>query len=569
MVAFAQVGVFTGAVSVGDDGGIGEASFAGGTYTVMGSGSDIWNNTDGFYWIYKEVTGNWMVTVDCAWDEASAFRTAALQEWRKMGVMVRTEPEVAGSINVLGLLRSDLGANLQWRAEKDGASAEASGVQAKGTNDTDTIRLTRVGNTFTLLRKTADGQFRTIHTTSAVTMPDKVYYGLAVTAHEVNNIEAGKFSNLVFTPIEVVITATRTLPQDTFLPNSVINNVKLAIGVEAGKTADLTITEVLPTGWSIKTANPAVTRIEGNKAIWEMKGASGNKTITYTLNTGTDKEGVNLSGSVVAGDLVYGIAGGASLDIEGADQAFAPKLTKDSTLDGKLSPGEYEGAYSFTFDRVNDRAPGVLLSGKSYTFDESHATVYVFHNDNYICVGLDMVDPALAFNELSNVWQNDGVELYIDGDYSRKATKDGNEFGFQATVQGDGATSAGNNPPTPIAIGSAAKYKEAGYNGNYSTDGAYWDFGARAWDDGTGYTVEWKVDKQMCLDPANIVKVGFDIGVNELDPGAADRTGKWAWWHFDADTGLRKDAWDDERGWGVLELLATSQLPGVSDWQMF
>ena len=78
------------------------------------------------------------------------------------------------------------------------------------------------------------------------------------------------------------------------------------------------------------------------------------------------------------------------------------------------------------------------------------------------------------------------------------------------------------------------------------------------------------MDKLAVLDPQDISIVGFDIGVNEMDQGADARTGKWAWWHFDTDSGERKDSYDDERGWGKLELLPTDQIDtDVANWSLF
>ncbi len=61
------VGEFDGQMSIGDDGGIGEANFSDGTYEVLASGNDIWGTADGMYWIFKEVSGSFIATVDCAW----------------------------------------------------------------------------------------------------------------------------------------------------------------------------------------------------------------------------------------------------------------------------------------------------------------------------------------------------------------------------------------------------------------------------------------------------------------------------------------------------------------------
>lgn len=561
-LAFSQVGVFTGEATVGDDGGAGQASFSGGVYTIDGSGNDIWNQSDGFYWVYKEVTGSFSATVSLAWNEAGAIRGAAVNDWRKMGFMVRPEPDNIAGMHVAAILNNALNADLAWRDANNTNAADA-GENGKTANDTDTIRLVRVFNNFSLLRKQTDGSFRTI-ASHTVDMPDKVLLGLAVTAHDVSNIESAKFSGLQIDPIATAVEATRTVPQPTYTGGSLISGFVIDVTVETGKTADLTISEVLPEGWTLASSTPTGTVANG-VVTWTLAGASGKKQIKYNLKaaSGMGLEGVLFSGSVVAAGTTFGIGGNAGMDLEGADRAYAPFLSgKSTTLDGELKAGEYDGSYVFTFDRTNDRAPGVLLAGASFAHDKSNLTVHVFHNAGFINVGLDMIDPSVSFSShATDAWQNDSCELYMDGDNSRKATKDGNQFGFQATVTGNGSLIGGNDAP-----GTAV---DTANGGRASTDGLYWNWGAKPKADGSGFVIEYQVEKAMILEPLDVDHIGFDIGVNDVNQGDTGRTGKWAWWHFDADTGKRKDAWDDERGWGILELLKTAQLPGVPDWALY
>lgn len=556
LLAFAQIGEFTDGISVGDDGGIGMAEFANGVYTIEASGNDIWGANDGFYWVYREMSGSWSITVNLAWNEARAVRDTP-DEWRKMGIMARVTPDDPGSRNIMGLLRDDLGANLQWRTESGGESSDP-GLVGKDANDTDTIRLMRVMDTFTLMRLQTDGTFRTIHS-QTLNLPNTLHVGLAVTAHDTGKIEAADFSNLVIEDIPLAVQASRAMPQETFTGGQEVSGIQITIEVEEGESGDLVVTERIPEGWTLTASNPTATQ-DGRNVVWDLPDSSGTVTLTYSVRVPDgESEGVLFSGSVDAAGAIFGIGGTVGLDVEGADQAWAPLLTNEVTLDGVISPGEWDGAYVFNFHRENQRAPGVLLAGPAYPREESNLTVYVFHDEEFIYVAMDMVDPVLAFDVNTEVWQDDSVELYIDGNLSRNAEKENGPFGFQATVQGDGHRAAGNDSPTPIPLDNG---------GFYSEDGWYWNFGARVKDDESGYIVEYKVDKFQVLDPHSRVIIGFDIGVNDND-GTPDRHGKWAWWHFDADTGGRVDAWNDERGWGILELLPTAELPGVPDWTLY
>ncbi|MBZ0255770.1 CBM9 family sugar-binding protein [bacterium] len=564
-LAFGQVGDFTGETSIGDDGFLGTASFSGGVYTIEAGGTDVWDIADDFYWVYKEVSGSFSAQVSLEWSEDGAIRTNPVEDWRKAGIMLRVDPEDESSVNVFGLLRGDYGANLQWRPVAGDVSTET-GLQGVGANDTNTIVLQRVLNTFSLLRVQTDGSLRSLGSTE-LDLPATLNIGLAVCSHNVDNIEVGKFSSFQIDEIPVAVNASRTLPSNLFTPGIAVNNIKVDITVEPGKTTDLVVKETVPEGWTLASSSPTGTQ-NGNTITWNMSGVSGSKTITYSLNSDPETpEGVLLSGTVEVGDQTFGVGGEVGMDLEGANAAVAPLITTNSvTLDGELSPGEYDGAYIFTFDRANAVAPGVLIAGDAYPKEESNLTVHIFHDDRYIYVGMDMVDPSVSFvSSAADAWQNDSVELYMDGDDSRQSgTKDGNNFGFQATVMGDGAIWGGIDPPLDADIVDLA-------NGGVAVDvdGRYWNAGARPKDDGSGYIVEYKVDKDLILDPLTISEIGFDIGVNDVNEGDTARTGKWAWWHFDNATGGRVDAWDDESGWGRLTLLPTSEIPGVDDWGLY
>ncbi|MEW6238485.1 MAG: sugar-binding protein [Candidatus Omnitrophota bacterium] len=559
------LGIFTDQTGIGDE-GMGAASFANGVYKIEASGSDIWNNADGCYYVYKEVEGAFIIEGDLEWGDQiiPGGGPDAGNDWKKLGFMVREDPNAAGSRHVTAILRKDYGSDVQFRETKDGASGETPGLTAKGAADTNTIRLMRVFNGFTMMRKQTDGSYKTIGS-KQMDLPAKVKLGLAVTGHDTAALETGIFKNVTITSIPVSIEVARSSSQTTFLPGVPVPGIKLTVTIETGKTADVTVTETLPVGWTINKTTPTTgVTVAGNILTWKLTGASGSKTLTYDLKPAADAgEGVILSGTAAdASGNIFGIIGFASLDLEGASTAKAPMITTNKvTLDGNISAGEYEGAYLFKFDRANAVAPGVLISGPSYTPEQSSLTIRVFHDADNIYVAMDMVDPLVDYTSSANVWECDGVELYLDGDYSKSNPKDANMFGFQATVIGNGVRTAGNDPPTPVELPGG---------GYASDDGQYWNFGAKGKADNSGFIVEYKVDKNMVLDPLTIKIVGFDIGVNDAS-NTGVRTGKWAWWHFDMDTGLRKDSWNDERGWGTLELLSGALPPpvNVSDWSLF
>jgi hypothetical protein len=78
---------------VGRVGGAGASSYANGTFTVIGSGADIYGNADAFQFVSQPVSGNVTITAEVNYDAANANYAA------KAGVMLRADTS-AGSAEV-------------------------------------------------------------------------------------------------------------------------------------------------------------------------------------------------------------------------------------------------------------------------------------------------------------------------------------------------------------------------------------------------------------------------------------------------------------------------------------
>jgi hypothetical protein len=231
------------------------------------------------------------------------------------------------------------------------------------------------------------------------------------------------------------------------------------------------------------------------------------------------------------------------------------------TLDGIISPGEYDGGYSETFDNEDSIAPGTFIDGTAqYSREDNNVTFHIVHNNQYIWVGFDVVDKDLAFNENeTQAWNNDSLEFYIDGNISRLSTKEGNQYGFQATVVGNGRLVGGEGAPAAI--------QGNGYV--YSENGAYWNFATRVKSSNDGWVTEYQVDKEQVLDPPTNTIIGFDCKVNGSQPGAGTRTSNWGYWFTDFD-GVYQDAfWNNETGWAIVDIQQGFVEAGVSDWALF
>jgi len=150
----------------------GSASASSGTFTITGSGADIWGTADAFHYVYQPVSGN--VTIVA---KVNSVQEAAA--WSKGGVMIR-ESLTAGSRHALMLVSPPKGVALQWRPSTGGASQNLTGSTSAPPR---WVKLVRSGSTFTGY-ESADGSAWTSVGSATIAMTaSTIYVGLAVTSH--------------------------------------------------------------------------------------------------------------------------------------------------------------------------------------------------------------------------------------------------------------------------------------------------------------------------------------------------------------------------------------------------
>ena len=163
-----------------------------GTYTVTGSGADIWNTADEFHFVYRQINGDTTITA----------RVTSLQNthaFAKAGVMVR-ENLTAGAKNVITLVTPT--ASNKFRRQHRPTAGATSGPSVSSTADSAIpgwIRLVRSGNNFSAFHSSNGTSWTAIGPAVAVTMTNPVYVGLAVTSHNDGVIGAASFDNVTIT----------------------------------------------------------------------------------------------------------------------------------------------------------------------------------------------------------------------------------------------------------------------------------------------------------------------------------------------------------------------------------
>jgi hypothetical protein len=179
--------------STWDHNDIGDTATAGdfidngdGSYSVTGSGADIWGNADAFHYVYKPLVGDGQMTVNVV-----GMSGTSTNVWQKAGVMIR-ETLDAGSRNVMmamskgpgGASTFEGGDAFQYRPDPNGASSSshvvADNIEVLMPN---CVRLVRNGDNFSGYVH-VNGEWVQEGPTVTIAMPETVYIGLAVTSHD-------------------------------------------------------------------------------------------------------------------------------------------------------------------------------------------------------------------------------------------------------------------------------------------------------------------------------------------------------------------------------------------------
>jgi hypothetical protein len=172
---------------VGAPGLAGSTVYANGAFTVRGSGSDIWNTSDQFHFVYQKIEGDIEITARVA-SQQNTDPTG----WAKSGVMIR-ETLSGNSKHAMMIVSPQHGAEFQWRST---AGSQTDGYPTGDTTQAPCwLRIVRRGDS---LRgyKSADGLHWELMRTVTVTMGSVVHVGLVVTAHNNQALNTSVFDSV-------------------------------------------------------------------------------------------------------------------------------------------------------------------------------------------------------------------------------------------------------------------------------------------------------------------------------------------------------------------------------------
>jgi regulation of enolase protein 1 (concanavalin A-like superfamily) len=174
------------AQDIGSPSVAGHTTYSSGTYTVEGSGADIWGTSDSFHYAYRSISG----------DGEIVARVASLENtnsWAKAGVMFRDSLN-GNAINAMTVLTPTSGTGFSIRTTNGGDSTMTTGTGAAPL----WVRLVRTGNTFYSYTSTNGSSWSQI-SAQTFTMATNAYVGLAVCSHSDGVLCTGVFDNVTVT----------------------------------------------------------------------------------------------------------------------------------------------------------------------------------------------------------------------------------------------------------------------------------------------------------------------------------------------------------------------------------
>jgi TolB protein len=184
-----DLGIFAGAGDVGAVRTPGRIAYDAGRqiYLLAGTGANMWFDQDEFFFVWKKVSGDFILSADMAFDGEG------VDPHRKLGLMIREslEPD-ARYVDVAR--HGDGLVSLQYRQAPGGDTAEIRSAVTQA----DTLRLERDGDRY-IMSVARRGDTLTPTEVSSIQLPDEVYVGLFVCAHNADVVEQGRFGNVRIT----------------------------------------------------------------------------------------------------------------------------------------------------------------------------------------------------------------------------------------------------------------------------------------------------------------------------------------------------------------------------------
>ncbi|HET9330913.1 MAG TPA: PQQ-dependent sugar dehydrogenase, partial [Steroidobacteraceae bacterium] len=348
----------------------GSFTFDGSTFTVKGSGNDVYGSADSFQFVYQSLTGDGSIT-------ARVVSQTNTNAWAKAGVMFR-ETLDPGSRNAFVPITPTSGIVFQGRPSPGGSTTTFNYGPTVAAPYW--LRLVRAGSTFTA-SISADGSSWTALGQTTISMASQVFVGLAVSSHHNGTLSTAVFDN-------VTAAAAAPPPPDTQAPT-----------IPAGLTATSITASSVSLSWSASTdlPNPGGSGVGGYFVY-----RNGNTTTPIATVSGTSFTDTGLTANTTYTYQVAAFDRATPVNVSAPSSAFS--ATTQSTVAsgwGGTDVGAVNAPGSFT------------TSGSTLTVSGSGADVYStadsFQFVYQVFSGDGSITARVVSQSNTNAWAKAGV----------------------------------------------------------------------------------------------------------------------------------------------------------------
>ena len=193
-LAFAQtnpIGVFQNNVDIGNPKNAGSADYnaVNQTYTIKGSGYNIWFNRDEFRYLYNKIKGDFVLTANFE------LVGKGTDPHRKVGWMIRNSAD-ADAINASATLHGDGLTVMQWREMRGAYMRDPEDEIFITKKNLQILQLERQGKKIIMRVANWGEPLQLVGSHEFATMPDEVLAGLFVCSHNADVVETAKVWNV-------------------------------------------------------------------------------------------------------------------------------------------------------------------------------------------------------------------------------------------------------------------------------------------------------------------------------------------------------------------------------------
>jgi len=189
----AKIGIFDDQQDIGYVKHAGSSTYDEATqsYTIKGSGANIWFNEDQFHFTFKKIAGDFILTADFAF---SGDTVGAIGH-RKVGWMVR-ESVAPDAVSMNGCSHIDGLIALQWREMKGAFMQDPQGEIFAAKRGLQTMQLERRGKTLIMRMANPGEPLQYVGQHDLNDLKDTVLAGIYICSHDSNTLASGRVWNV-------------------------------------------------------------------------------------------------------------------------------------------------------------------------------------------------------------------------------------------------------------------------------------------------------------------------------------------------------------------------------------